>query len=240
MPLGFPCDLTLYKLLTDWGSFIARLLALLAGGIAYAAGLVQASATRNAMDRQLAAQAEAQAAEVANVRTALRAEVIVFAKYVIGALGNCEAIAKKITTMPRSDANAIVRGIHEPTVFPAVADRIAALGNPHLPVQFFARVEEAKAKANTLSLATVAYGVANVQVPVILVDRANALAIADCLITALELGRAIVADEPANAPPEDKFVTTQTLQDIDAARASAKATFPDALSFQPPEQDAES
>lgn len=39
MTLGLACDLTWYKLLTDWGSFIGGLLALIAGGLAYLAGL---------------------------------------------------------------------------------------------------------------------------------------------------------------------------------------------------------
>jgi hypothetical protein len=241
MPLGLPCDLTIYKLLTDWGSFIAGLLALVAGGIAYAAGLQQASATKRAMDRQLAAQTAAQAAEVANVRTALRAEVVAFVKFVIGTLDICEGIAKKTTTMPRSQANAIVRGLQEPSVFPAVADRIAALANPHLPVQFYARIEEAKSIANTLSLATDAYGVAGIAgavIPVPMVTPANALPIADCLITALQLGRAIVADQPADASPAEQFVTAETVQQIDAAIASAKQTFPDAESFKVPDDQA--
>jgi hypothetical protein len=240
MPLGFPCDLSVYKLFTDWGSLIAGIFAILAGILAYRAGLSQASATKLAMDRQLSSQSEAQSAEKLNVCVALRAEVIAFAKFVIGALGNCEGIAKGTTKVPRSDANAIVRGLQEPMVFPAVADRIAALANPHLPVQFYMRIEEAKSMANTLSLATVAYGVANVQFPVTLVGRADALAIADSLITALQIGRAIVADEPVNASPAEKFVTTQILNDIDAAMVSALATFPDAESFGEPNPAANS
>jgi hypothetical protein len=41
-----PYDLTWYKLLTDWGSLIGGVFALIAGGIAYGAGLHQANATR--------------------------------------------------------------------------------------------------------------------------------------------------------------------------------------------------
>jgi hypothetical protein len=41
MNFGLPCDLTWYKLLTDWGSLIGGVFALIAGVIAYGAGLRQ-------------------------------------------------------------------------------------------------------------------------------------------------------------------------------------------------------
>jgi hypothetical protein len=104
-----------------------------------------------------------------------------------------------------------------------------------LAIQFYMRIGKAKALANTLSLAvapepstTFLKGPA----PIIFVDRGNALVIADALITAPELARALVADAPADASALERFVTTQTLQDIDAAMAAARATFPDAESFQ--------
>jgi hypothetical protein len=55
--LGLPADLTWYKLLVDGGSFIGGVFALLAGAIAYLAGWLQARATRQAADRQIAAAA---------------------------------------------------------------------------------------------------------------------------------------------------------------------------------------
>ena len=235
MPLGFPGDLSFYKLLTDWGSILAGLLALVAGYLAYRAGGEQADATRKATDRQLKDQADAQTAEILNIKTAIRAEVIAFAKFVIGALENCQGIAAGTLTIPRSDANAIVRGLQKPTVFPAVADRIALLKNPHLPVQFYIRIDEAKDMANTLSFATVArLGAHGTETSNITVDRSNALAIADCLITALQLARAMIIDVPANMSKIEQFVTNQTGKDIDAAMAAARTSFPDASSFQAP------
>jgi hypothetical protein len=145
VPLGLPCDLTWYKLLTDWGSLIAGLLALVAGGLAYVAGLMQAKATRQAVEKQLAAEAAERAAEAIEIRVAVRSEVIAVSKFIIGTLSICEGIAKLETRMPRSDANAIVKGLQEPIVFPALADRIALLNNPHLPVQFYMRIGEAPA-----------------------------------------------------------------------------------------------
>ena len=235
MPLGFPGDLSVYKLLTDWGSILAGLLALVAGYFAYRAGGEQAEATRKATDRQLKAQADVQAAEILNIKTAIRAEVIAFAKFVIGALENCQGVAGGTVSIPRSDANAIVRGLQKPTVFPAVADRIALLKNPHLPVQFYIRIDEAKDIANTLALATVTeFGAPGMKTSNIAVDRNNALAIADCLITALQLARAMIIDAPADMSEAEQFVTNQTVNDIDAAMMAARTSFPDALSFQAP------
>ena len=55
MHVGWPSDLTYYKLLTDWGSLIGGLFALFAGALAYKSGSVQASATRQAAADQIAA-----------------------------------------------------------------------------------------------------------------------------------------------------------------------------------------
>jgi hypothetical protein len=55
LSLGWPPDLSWYKLLTDWGSLIGGLLALGAGIAAYVAGTKQARATREAADRQIKA-----------------------------------------------------------------------------------------------------------------------------------------------------------------------------------------
>jgi hypothetical protein len=52
LDMGWPPDLTWYKLLTDWGGVIGGVFALIAGGAAYLAGRVQASATRSAADIQ--------------------------------------------------------------------------------------------------------------------------------------------------------------------------------------------
>jgi len=50
--IGMPENLTLYKFLSEQGSFLAGLFALIAGAIAYAAGLIQAKATKDAAKRQ--------------------------------------------------------------------------------------------------------------------------------------------------------------------------------------------
>ena len=223
MPLGIPCDISAYKLLTDLGSFLAGILALWAGGLAYWAG-------REGVNRQLAAQAAERAREVLNIRIAVRTEIIAFSKFVIGVLDICGGLARQEWQMPRSDANAIVKSLQEPIVFPAVADRVALLPNPHLPVQFYLRLEEAKAMAQGMAMATAT----NLSVPPVIVTPENAATIADCLITALQCAQGVVRDASADKTPSDTFVTNETLQQIDAAMAAARATFPGAESFQEP------
>jgi len=189
-------------------------------------------AGREAVNRQLAAQAAERAREVLNIRVAVRTEIIAFSKFVIGVLDICGGLARQEWQMPRSDANAIVKSLPEPIVFPAVADRVALLPNPHLPVQFYLRLEEAKAMAQGMATATAT----NLSVPPVIVSPENATTIADCLITALQCARAVVAHAPANTTSPEDFVTTQTLQQIDAAMATARTNFPRAVSFhEPPE-----
>jgi hypothetical protein len=61
--IGWPADLTWYKLLDDWQTMIAGVLALIAGIAAYRAGRQQANATLQASKEQVAA-ADAQLAHV--------------------------------------------------------------------------------------------------------------------------------------------------------------------------------
>ena len=55
MNIGWPADLTWYKLLDDWQTMIAGMLALIAGIAAYRAGRQQATATLQASKEQVAA-----------------------------------------------------------------------------------------------------------------------------------------------------------------------------------------
>ena len=63
MDLGFPADITLYKLRSDWGSFIGGILALVAGVIAFLAGRMQAVATRQQNEALLRENKRKRAAE---------------------------------------------------------------------------------------------------------------------------------------------------------------------------------
>jgi hypothetical protein len=55
---GRPADLTWYKLLTDWGSLIGGVFALIAGVALYVIGRRQVTATTLAADREIAAAKE--------------------------------------------------------------------------------------------------------------------------------------------------------------------------------------
>jgi hypothetical protein len=57
--IGWPADLTWYKLLTDWGSLIGGVFALLAGAALYIGGRQQVGATMEAADKEIAATKEA-------------------------------------------------------------------------------------------------------------------------------------------------------------------------------------
>jgi hypothetical protein len=95
-------------------------------------------------------------------------------------------------------------------------------------VQFYLRLEEAKAMAQGMARATATH----LSVPPVIVTPENASTIADCLITALQCAQGVVRDASADKTPSDAFVTTETLQQIDAAMTAALATFPGAESFQ--------
>jgi hypothetical protein len=59
MNFGLPADLTWYKLLTDWGSLIGGVFALIAGAALYFIGRAQIGATREAADKEITATKEA-------------------------------------------------------------------------------------------------------------------------------------------------------------------------------------
>ena len=66
------------------------------------------------------------------------------------------------------------------------------------------------------------------------IQPANAEVIADSLITALQMGRHLVADDDPTRTEMDLWIQKIVLRDIDAALASAKVTFPNAESFEAP------
>jgi len=53
--MGWPADLTWYKLLTEWGSLIGGVLALIAGAAVVIIGRMQITTTRQVGDKQIAA-----------------------------------------------------------------------------------------------------------------------------------------------------------------------------------------
>jgi hypothetical protein len=73
--MGWPSDLTVYKLLTDWGSLIGGVFALIAGAVAYFAGTMQAKATREAAQLQIEAMRRSEERELDALRKSLATEM---------------------------------------------------------------------------------------------------------------------------------------------------------------------
>lgn len=75
MNLGIPPDLTWYRLLTDFGSFIGGLFALAAGVIAFFAGKIAAKATRQAVAMQIADTNRKERLEARSIAVAIYPEL---------------------------------------------------------------------------------------------------------------------------------------------------------------------
>ena len=208
-----------WKLLYDWQTIIAGAAAILGGWIAYRAGVIQAKATRDASDKQIAAVA----AEIKNSDTAatdaIRREVIEFSKFISGNLEICGHINAG-TQVPRRDLPSIMKTGIEPVVYPAIADRIGRIPFPQQVVSFYTRIAEAQA-----IIEIVAKGPGH-DTPV---TPALAQSLADSLITALQLAKAIVEHVPN--PNLDEKVIDITRRNIDEALATAQQNFPNAESF---------
>jgi hypothetical protein len=186
MTLGFPQDVTLYKLLTDWGSLVAGVIALVAAGIAYFAGVCQARATREAANLQISAIERQRNEEIANVRDAVRIEIAALVKYIIGAVGLCEQIAKGRTKISCQDAPYIAKSFwSDPVIYSAIADKVGLLSHAHATTEFYMRVSEAK---NMLEILGNKSGLE-------FMTAKFAATVAESLITALQLARPIVAND---------------------------------------------
>jgi hypothetical protein len=116
-----------YELLKDMGSLIGGATALLAGGIAYWAGRIQAKATRRAADMQIAAERERHDREIETVRRSLAVEL---RQIIARAYGAHTSLARLIAPGRGQITARMVEssaGVSLPVVYPAVADRIALL-----------------------------------------------------------------------------------------------------------------
>jgi hypothetical protein len=134
MQLGLSPDLTWYKLLTDLGSLIGGGLALFAGFVAYLAGRIQARATREAAETQVAAERLKFDQDVETLRKSVAVEL---RQMVVRARGAHESLAKLLG--PPSDqitARMIESsvGVPIPIVYPAIAGRIALLHDEAMDV----------------------------------------------------------------------------------------------------------
>jgi hypothetical protein len=166
--------------------------------------------------------------EMAKVTSAVRTEVTAFVTYIIGALENCILVAGGTKQIPRADASYIVKNLLvDPVVYPAVADRVGLLPRPQATAAFYMRISEAKAMAEMFAKAT------GTDEPYVTPEFAEA--VAESLITALQLAVPIVGDVPAAGADYVASVQATTIVEMRKALALAKAAFPDAASFQGPQ-----
>jgi hypothetical protein len=126
MHFDLPPDLTWYKLLTDWGSFIGGVFALIAGSAAYVAGLLQARATKAAARAQVDAERERAELEVETLRKSLAIEV----RQLVGRALTAHDLLKKLS----EESGPITAWMIESysrmpaaVVYPGIATRIGLL-----------------------------------------------------------------------------------------------------------------
>jgi hypothetical protein len=135
--------------------------------------------------------------ETAKVSAAVSTEVASLSTYVIGAIEICQGIANGTQRIPSFEASYIMQRLWaEPVIYTAVADRVGLLPHPNATVQFYMRLSEAKAMIQSLQ-AKIGRHAAEVGPAMAAMDHVTpefAQAIADCLVTAFQLARAIIAD----------------------------------------------
>lgn len=170
--------------------------------------------------------------EIANVRAAVRTEVTTYTKYIIGTLDICEKIARTGLQIPMAEATYIGKNLIDPTIYNAVADRVALLQRPQVIVEFCMRIAEAKSNLNVMQVR--ASGMTQAQSAMVNVQASNAEVVADSLITALQLGQAILSESDPTRTSVDEAVQRVSLAEIQRALASALAAFPNAESFKTP------
>jgi len=224
----------------DWQTLITGILALVAAAATIWATRHAARQQCTATDRQtdtlkqqIASLEQQRDEEIVNIRDAVRIEVTVFVKYVIGAVELCEQIAKGTVIIPRQDARYIVKNFWgDPVIYPAIADRVGLLPQPHATTQFYMRLSEVKGMIEALRTKTdapsITYNTAIEYVPKDFAEK-----VADSLITALQLARSIVVNDgdPSTKSQLETWVQAEMARQIDDCLKSAKATFPKAESF---------
>ncbi|MDR3514711.1 MAG: hypothetical protein P4M00_02765 [Azospirillaceae bacterium] len=227
--LAFLVALSLTK---DAGAF-AGALGSVVGGLAGAGGAVWA--VYLALSRQ-------REEDISKVASAVRVEVLHMAKYAIGGIEVCIAIANKTVTIPRSDAGGI--GLNfavEPIVYRAVADRVGLLPHPEATVGFYMRLAEAKAAVDILAKPQPVSQTTNQWVPPQMVTPENAMSIVECLATALRHAHTILADDgyPDHREQLSTMARQEIVRQIAGSLDAAKVVFPNAESFIQPSQDIE-
>ena len=130
MHFGFPTDLTWYKLLTDWGSLIGGVFALIAGSTAYIAGRVQARATRQASEMQVEVEQRRNDREADTLRRSLAIEL----RQLIGQAFAAHNLLKRLILAATPDSPITARMVESSSrvpaavVYPCSAHKIGLLG----------------------------------------------------------------------------------------------------------------
>ncbi len=176
--------------------------------------------------------------ESQKVNSSLKVEIMTFTKQVAGALELCIQVHNGLRSIPTVDASYIVSRLPNPTVFPAVADRISLLHNPETAIEFYARIEEAKGIAKSIQTAF-ALTSTGAEKSLARIQRNDVLPLADCLITTLQLAHHAIqnADRLTHRRSSQRDgqlstqVTVRTLKYIEEVLESAQNVFPEALSF---------
>ena len=130
MHVGWPADLSWYKLLTDWGSLIGGGIALAAGVLAYVAGVKQARATRAVSVMQQAATEQREARDLDALRKALAIELRQRIAQAFGAHNSLCRFVERMTPDSPVTARMVQASCFFPeaVIYPSTAHRIGLLG----------------------------------------------------------------------------------------------------------------
>jgi hypothetical protein len=120
----------LYEFLRDQGSFIAGVLALIAGIMAYRAGRIQATATNTAAEGQLNADRLKEEREIYTIRKSLATEIRLQIGHALAAHNLLRALATSASATTSITAREVESSSHVSgaVIYPAVASRIGLLG----------------------------------------------------------------------------------------------------------------
>jgi len=170
----------IYKLLTDWGSFL--------GGIVGAVGAVGAVYLLTIRQRH---------EEANNVSNAIRREILELSKVAMEALRICECVKAGCLPIMRKEAYSIMIP-SEPIVYRAVADRIGLLPYPQHVVQFYMRMVEIRQAIQIIVVGSPDDDSAPV-------PGAEAETLAKSLIIACQLAQAILSHVPRRSLDKTGF-----------------------------------
>jgi hypothetical protein len=125
--MGWPPDLTVYKLLTDWGSLIGGLFALLAGVAAYLAGRTQAKATHEAAQAQIEAIRRSEDRELEALKKSLATEIRQLASSSFGVHTSLKHLAVKPSGTITSRMVESLSALPVAVIYPGSATKIGLL-----------------------------------------------------------------------------------------------------------------